>query len=138
MCRIMMQTPPHNMQLFSLGHSKRSWRDFCDLLRANGITALVDVRSRPASRFCPWFSRPFMEPNLSPIKYVWLGASLGGLDADVPPHLFREGIDALMQLAESETVAFLCSERDPKKCHRSTVIQIEVEALGAEVIDIGI
>ena len=42
--------------IFSIGHSNIPAERFVALLRAAGVSAIADVRSTPASRFCPWFS----------------------------------------------------------------------------------
>jgi len=42
--------------LFTIGHSNLPAERFIALLRSAGIDAIADVRSIPASRFCPWFS----------------------------------------------------------------------------------
>jgi uncharacterized protein (DUF488 family) len=42
--------------LFTIGHSNISVERFIALLHGAGIDAIADVRSIPASRFCPWFS----------------------------------------------------------------------------------
>jgi uncharacterized protein (DUF488 family) len=41
---------------FTIGHSNIPAERFIALLRGAGVDAVADVRSIPASRFCPWFS----------------------------------------------------------------------------------
>ncbi len=41
---------------FSIGHSNRSLEAFVELLRANGVACLVDVRTVPRSRANPQFN----------------------------------------------------------------------------------
>lgn len=35
---------------------------------------------------------------------------------------FKEGIKTLLDLAERETIALMCSEFDPAQCHRALII----------------
>ena len=45
------------MQIFTIGHSSRSFEEFAQLLQRHGINRLVDVRSFPASRKFPHFNQ---------------------------------------------------------------------------------
>lgn len=49
------------MKLLTIGHSNHSLEAFIALLEANGVLALVDVRSTPASRYNPHFNRANLE-----------------------------------------------------------------------------
>ena len=42
------------MEVYTIGHSNHSWETFLPLLKENGIEVLVDVRSKPISRFAPF------------------------------------------------------------------------------------
>ncbi len=42
--------------VLTIGHSTRSLETFISLLKANGVTRLVDVRTIPRSRFNPQFN----------------------------------------------------------------------------------
>src|SRR6476660_5713534 len=68
------------IEIFTVGHSTRTWRELRDLLRAHGIKRLIDVRSIPKSRHNPQFNRPILSKKLrgAGIGYVHLG-KLGGL-----------------------------------------------------------
>src|SRR3569623_1635365 len=72
--------------LYSIGHGDRSIEDFVSILLAHGIRGLADVRDYPVSRRHPQFSREELRHALEErgIKYLWLGASLGGFRS---PHL---------------------------------------------------
>jgi len=43
--------------VYTVGHSNRSFEEFLGLLRAYGVKVVVDVRSRPKSRWAPWSVR---------------------------------------------------------------------------------
>lgn len=111
------------MALFSIGHSNHSAAEFSALLERAGIEVLVDVRSRPASRFCPWFNRRALESALAGagIEYRFAGELLGGKDpVAIADPLFVGAMRELLALARERPVAMLCSERDPARCHRAT------------------
>lgn len=128
-------------ELFTCGHSTRPFDELVHLLRTNGITLLVDVRTVPKSRYHPWFNRTHMEKQL-PMKYLWRGDVLGGKNAHlVPPEVFQAGIDELAVLSGAERICIMCSERDPgpsrwsrKGCHRWYAIAPALQAKGMEVI----
>ncbi len=52
------------MELFSIGHSNAEINAFIDLLRRYEITALVDTRSQPYSRYNQHFSRDSLKLSL--------------------------------------------------------------------------
>jgi uncharacterized protein (DUF488 family) len=111
------------MALFSIGHSNHPGPGFLALLAQAGIAVLVDVRSRPASRFCPQFNRRALESALAAagIEYRFRGAELGGRDPlpDADPR-FGSAMRELLALARERDAAMLCSEREPERCHRAT------------------
>ena len=78
--------------LFSIGHSNLAADRFAAMLRAAGADVIADVRSVPASRFCPWFSAKNLAPLLAEagMAYLGFGAALGGRPAD--PSLYCDGI----------------------------------------------
>jgi uncharacterized protein (DUF488 family) len=78
------------IQLFTIGHSSRTFDDFLSLLREFSISVLVDIRRFPGSRKFPHFNRQSLEATLSAfsetsplggpasgIEYLWL-EDLGG------------------------------------------------------------
>ena len=131
---------------FSIGHSNRSLEAFVELLRANGITRLVDVRSVPRSRANPQFNADSMPDSLAPygITYEHVRA-LGGLRAKdrsgLPPDLngfwenpgfhnyadhaltpdFRAGLERLRELGREERCAYMCAEAVWWRCHRRII-----------------
>lgn len=136
--------------LFTIGHSRHTPEKLIRLLQENGIQALVDVRTAPYSRFCPWFNKSTLEfeLNRSQITYLYSGKQLGGRpsdpslykshklpddseidylhEVDYPAIMlrpwFREAIETLVLQAEQTPTAILCSEEDPADCHRHHLI----------------
>src|ERR1700691_319931 len=64
----------------SIGYSNIPAERFVALLRANGVSAIADVRSVPVSRFSPWFSARNLAPLLARegMNYLPYGEALGG------------------------------------------------------------
>ena len=127
--------------VWTVGHATRPIAEFLDVLRAHGISTLVDVRAIPASRRNPQFGRDALARAAegAALRYVWMGDSLGGLRRPRPdsPHAalrvegfrgyadhmttpaFREGLDALLALAREGSTAAMCAETVWWRCHRS-------------------
>jgi uncharacterized protein (DUF488 family) len=129
-------------RILTIGHSTRTIEDFTDLLRAHGVQLVVDIRTIPRSRRNPQFNEDTLAASLrmSGIDYVRL-KELGGLRhptkdsqnlgwrnpsfrgfADYMRTLdFVTGINELIRLARDRTVAIMCAEALPWRCHRSLV-----------------
>jgi uncharacterized protein (DUF488 family) len=121
--------------IWTLGHSVRSADEVLERLQAYGIDRLVDVRTKPYSRWHPQFNRTQLAQFLADhdINYDWRGASLGGLGMNVG---YREAMEQIAGLAEAENIVLLCSERSYKKCHRYTMLAPDLKRLGLEVVHI--
>lgn len=136
--------------LYTVGHSNHTAEALLALLAAHGIGCVVDVRSRPYSRW-PQFGRERMVAWLRAggVDYVWMGDSLGGrpedpallgpdgapdYDAMARDPAFLDGLDALLRrLDRPARVAVLCSEGDPARCHRERLIAPAAQARGVTV-----
>ncbi|MGA2891957.1 MAG: DUF488 domain-containing protein [Xanthobacteraceae bacterium] len=128
--------------LFSIGHSNIPAERFIAMLQSAGVDTIVDVRSTPVSRFCPWFSAKNLAPLLSGkgMNYSARGDALGGRPRDA--ELYRDGIadyEAMARQPEFEAglqrvvadaarcrgkgaVCLMCSEREPLDCHRCLLV----------------
>jgi len=142
--------------VYTAGHSTRPAEELISLLREHGVRTLVDVRRYPGSRRHPQFSRDALEASLAGagIQYVH-EPDLGGRRAARPdsPHTawrveafrgyadhmetaeFQAALDRLMRRAAGETVAILCAEAVPWRCHRRLISDALV-AKGVEVLHI--
>jgi uncharacterized protein (DUF488 family) len=132
-----------NQLIYTIGHSTRSLEELVELLRAHGVTTLVDIRTVPRSRHNPQFNREALARDLPErgIAYVHL-AALGGLRhglGDASPNQgwrntsfrgyadymlgdeFARGLDELLRLPAEGEVAIMCAEAVPWRCHRSLV-----------------
>ena len=144
-------------RVHTIGHSTRSFDEVLAMLRANGVTELVDVRSFPSSRTFPQWNQDAIEAALPPdLGYRWL-RGLGGRrhtpagvtspnDAWRVPafrayadHMateeFRAAFAELRALAEEAVPAIMCSEAVPWRCHRRLITDALIVS-GVEVLDI--
>ena len=66
--------------LMTIGHSNLPADRFITLLRDSKVSAVIDVRSVPFSRWCPWFSSKPLATRLAAdgLAYLQLGDELGG------------------------------------------------------------
>jgi uncharacterized protein (DUF488 family) len=116
------------------------------LLGQYGIRLIVDVRSRPYSRYVPQANRQTLARALQSagIEYQWMGDSLGGkpggeaadYDKLRRSQTFREGIGAVMVLAGEQPTAIMCAEGDHRRCHRHSVIAPQLLEQGLAVLHI--
>lgn len=137
-------------RVHSIGHSNHPIGRFVGLLQAVEIRRLADIRSVPASRFCPQFNGKALARSLAEagIDYVWLGDRLGGKPKDpallrggkpdyariAASMTFREGIESLIGLAADAPLAMMCAERAPIDCHRAHLVAPALAERGVEVI----
>lgn len=125
--------------IWTFGHSNHSFERFASLLAGSRIELVADVRSRPYSRFAPWSNRGRLDAALAERRagYVFCGQALGGRPAsdkhyDSSGHAlygllaaepaFGEAIDRLLACARGRRVALMCSEGDPRGCHRRLLV----------------
>ena len=124
--------------LMTIGHSNLPADRFITLLRDSKVSAIIDVRSVPFSRWCPWFSSKPLATGLAVggVAYLQLGDELGGRPRD--PQLYCDGIadyeamarrpefcaglDHVIDETRRHRVCLLCSEREPLDCHRCLLV----------------
>ena len=127
--------------IYTLGTSTRPSAEFINLLRRHSVDVVVDVRRFPNSRF-EWFCEKRLADllNEAGINYVSMGRQLGGYrkggyEAFTTAAEFQDAVRGLEKLAERKTVAIVCSERLPWRCHRR-FIGFELERRGWQVVHI--
>jgi uncharacterized protein (DUF488 family) len=133
--------------VFTIGHSNHSAEKFVHLLKRYAIEIVVDTRSHPYSRHAPRFNSSALEVALAKdgIGYLFLGGELGGRPEgrefyDAKGRVdyalvgcsrpFLDGISRLEQEVRARTVALLCSEEDPARCHRRLLVGRALEERG--------
>ncbi len=104
---------------------------------AHGVGTIVDVRSQPFSKHAPEFTKPDLAQAAASagLGYRWLGDRLGGRPHPGSAQL-ASGLREIDGLAASSTVALLCAEVDPLKCHRNATLAPALVAAGYEVMHI--
>lgn len=128
--------------ILTIGHSTRTLDEFIGMLRAHGVTALVDVRRFPGSRRQPQFNSETLAAPLRDAGISYEHAvALGGRRAPVagPPNTgfrnpqfrgyadhmatpeFARALDKLLEQAERASVTVMCAEALPWRCHRSLI-----------------
>ena len=140
--------------IYTIGHSDHDTGEFIALLRQHSITLVVDVRSRPYSRWAHQFNRETLARDLEDagIAYRFMGDVLGGRPADPALYdpererpdyrrvaqsiTYQAGIDRLLDLARDERVAVMCSEGDHRRCHRHLLIAQTLLERGVRVLHI--
>lgn len=135
--------------ILTIGHSTRSSAELVRLLHGNGVDTLVDIRRFPGSRRYPQFGRDPLrlalaeagidymhEPRLggrrparpdSPNTY-WRHAGFRGYADYMATPEFRDALEDLVGLADGRTVAIMCAEAVPWRCHRQLVADALVAA----------
>ncbi|MCY4644491.1 MAG: DUF488 domain-containing protein [Bacteriovoracales bacterium] len=125
--------------ILSIGYGNRSFESFLNLLKENSIKFLVDLRSKPYSKYNPSFSKDRLRMLLrsNDISYVFMGDSLGGLPQDSTCYVdgrvsykkveerdfYESGIKRLLVAHEKKiNLIIMCSEMKPWECHRSKLI----------------
>jgi uncharacterized protein (DUF488 family) len=137
--------------IFTIGHSRHAAERFAELLRAQEIAVLVDVRSHPASKWAPQFGKAALAQMLASqaIEYVFLGRGLGGrpdgaeyyrsdggvdYDRRAQAPDFVAGVEQLAALASDRRTAIMCAEEDPDRCHRRLLVTPALRRAGVSVV----
>jgi uncharacterized protein (DUF488 family) len=128
--------------VFTIGHSTRSLEEFVEILKHYQITELIDIRTIPKSRHNPQFNGPELahalrnhhigyrhQKNLGGLRYAhknsmntaWRNKSFRGYADYMQTDEFKQAVQELIKIAHEKTVAIMCSEAVPWRCHRSLI-----------------
>lgn len=128
--------------VYAIGHSNRTLEFFVGLLLGYQIERLVDVRTVPRSRHNPQFNRETLPADLKNVGIAythmsglgglrharkdsintgWQNASFRGFADYMQTPEFEENLQKLIALSKKETVAIMCAEAVPWRCHRSLI-----------------
>ena len=138
---------------YSIGYGNRNIKDFLSILKKYQINYLIDIRSKPYSKYNKLFS---IEPlqqilNQNKIKYAFMGDTLGGRPADRSCYVngyvdyktvqekpfFRTGIKRLLKAWHLKLkAALMCSEKKPQECHRSKLLGSYIQQMGINLLHI--
>lgn len=137
----------------TIGHSTRTLDELASLLRGAGVDTLADIRTVPRSRHNPQFNASTLGTALAAhgIRYApvaalgglrrarkdspndaWRNASFRGYADYMGTTEFEAGLDELHALGNGGSVALMCAEAVPWRCHRSLVADV-LTARGADV-----
>lgn len=128
--------------VYTIGHSTHSIDEFVTMLLAHDVVCVVDVRTVPGSRHNPQFGQEELSKSLHnrDLEYLWM-KQLGGLRHTTKASTnlawrnasfrgyadymqtceFDAAVDELVALAAKRTVAIMCAEAVPWRCHRSLI-----------------
>lgn len=136
---------------YTIGYAHHTQESFLALLQQYKIQYVIDVRTMAYSRFHPQF-------NKEPLKYFLNSHGIlyrqmkeafgiirpdsdllnkeGYLDftkvAELPE--FKEGIEQMIRgIEKGYHIAFMCAEKAPSDCHRSTLVARALKERGYEV-----
>ena len=138
--------------IYTIGHSNITQESFIEILKSFKIQLVVDVRSTPYSKYVTHFNRENIEGSLNEnkIRYLFLGNYIGGKPKDEKYYAdgkvnydliaetehYKEGINKIISLSCVENIVLMCSEEDPKSCHRHNLITQSLLKKGFELIHI--
>ncbi|MEV0240945.1 DUF488 domain-containing protein [Streptomyces sp. NPDC050674] len=141
--------------LVTFGHSTAGRERIAELLRAAGVTAVVDVRTAPGSRRDPDLLRERLagwlpdaglsyrwEPDLGGFRplpadspdVVWRNESFRGYAAHTRSPEFVTAMDRLLDEASDVRTAVMCSEAVWWRCHRRLIADFAVLARGVPAL----
>jgi len=132
-----------HLRVYTIGHSTRLITEFIEMLRANAVERLVDVRTVPRSRHNPQYNSEELcaaldcahlgylyMPGLGgfrrPVKGAianlgWRNLSFRGYADYMQTPEFTQQLQELIALARVEQIAIMCAEAVPWRCHRSLI-----------------
>jgi uncharacterized protein (DUF488 family) len=140
-------------EIRTIGHSTRTAEELVELLRAHGVSLLVDIRTVPRSRRNPQFNKETLpdtldrhgiayrhekrlgglrKPRKDSINTAWRNASFRGYADHMQTDEFVVAVQDLVDLASEQPLALMCAESVPWRCHRSLVADA-LTARGVEV-----
>lgn len=136
--------------IFSIGHGSKDIKELILELQSFNIEFLIDIRSKPYSKLYTQFNQGFLKYSVEKyhIKYGFMGELLGGLPIDTTCYtdgkvdynklrtksFFIEGLKRLQKANDKKfNVCILCSESNPKECHRTKLIGVELQKRGIEL-----
>ena len=148
--------PGRGPLICTIGHSTHPLDIFISILKKNGVTHVLDVRTVPRSRRNPQFDKATLPeslraagieythlPGLGGLRHAhrdsingaWHNASFRGYADYMQTPEFDSNVRRVMDLADVECCALMCAEAVPWRCHRSLIADA-LTLRGARVEDI--
>lgn len=128
--------------IYTIGHSTRTLPELIAMLQGHGVTRLIDVRTVPRSRHNPQFNSDTLpqvlaeagiaythQPGLgglrpkrkNSINTGWRNASFRAYADYMQTAEFTASLEEMLEIAAQESVALMCAEAVPWRCHRSLI-----------------
>jgi len=144
------------LTVWTIGHSTRSSEEFIELLGAQEIELVSDVRAYPSSRRYSQFNRQTLAQSLEvggigyqhlPVlggrrtpaanskNTVWKNASFRAYADYMETESYELGIQTLLRSAAEKRTAVMCAEAIWWKCHRSLIAD-DLKSRGLKVLHI--
>ena len=137
-----------NMQLYTIGYSKKTAEEFFNILRDNGVKQIVDIRRHNTNQLAgftkksdlPWFLDTIAgigyshELPLAPSEDLMRAYRKEGLPFDTFAKRLRAEYAKRTMPKLIDGSALLCSEPNPDTCHRSVAAQYLAEHGDFEVV----
>jgi len=130
--------------IYTIGYGNRKIEDFAQILQNFDIQYLIDVRSKPYSKYNPDFNQNELKFFLKEkgIVYGFFGDTLGGRP-DCPccydsegkvdyeevkkQDFFKQGLSRVETAYQKQLkIVLMCSESKPEECHRTKLIGDEL------------
>lgn len=127
-------------EIYTIGYTTFPLDEFINILKKNGITCLIDVRSTPKSSYYTDFNKDQLEKNLKGYGILYRNYAVefgarqdnkdfypnGYLDFETfsKSEQFLDGIKKVKMGEEkfNQTFALMCAEKDPFNCHRCILV----------------
>ena len=144
------------MKLYTIGFTQKRARQFFDLLRANAIQRLVDIRINPHGQLsgfarqedmpyflqeladnCQYIYLPLLAPTKEILKDYRADKDWLSYVARFEALMDERGIPGALERADFEaaTCCLLCSEASPEQCHRRLVAErLALHWPGVEIV----
>jgi uncharacterized protein (DUF488 family) len=139
-------------RIYTIGHSSHPIERFIEMLAAHGIETVIDVRSKPYSRFSPQFRYRSLGRRLEArgIGYLFRGEALGARPEDIGCYengvvrfglLSRrpEFVDAVAEVREAASqkrLCLMCAEKEPLACHRMLLVSRQLKSPALQIFHI--
>lgn len=128
--------------IYTIGHSTRTIESFIELLKEYEIQQIIDVRTIPRSRYNSQFNKETLPgklksfgieylhiPELGGLRHTkkdsinkaWKNSSFRGFADYMQTKEFDNGLKKLIKISREKTVAIICAEAVPWRCHRSLI-----------------
>ena len=137
-----MGTATPQLTIFTIGHSTHPIGHFIELLQANRISQLIDIRTIPQSRRNPQYNSDALaaslraarisyshmkdlgglrHPRRDSINLGWRNDSFRGYADYMQSEEFSTAVRRAIELAHERPTTLMCAEAVPWRCHRSLV-----------------